>query len=814
MSRLPVSALSLAVCLLLGNCRRQEETPTVKKGELPEEKITAVEPAAPVALPAVPEGHARLELELLRAPMPFVANAILECSDDHAGDAALRERLLASGATKVMECAVTGPHGDNLKDRKLKITKEYPLFVYASLREQHAYDEKKGKPLSKIEEEDDGGTHAEGYSLEASLDECEGGTFTRVGFEWSGPPVIRPVNSWPLKNYETRIIQDRVWTLSTRRTLVSGERCLLAVAPEPPLADGNNTGFVFLAFGTVTTAPPEPTPYRDADPRTLQCWTLEMPADAARCWLAARTGPAGDDALCRTLLREGVRTGAASLFNVMMLRTDRATVISGHTDSVESRLSWDEPMGFEPSHTQFLPFIPNPNDTHARSVAQRLEVEGSAAELHLPADGVKWARWHGATRGALDEPAGVESSATGSSVCDFFRRTPGRFFLANAHTCGPKVRLTIARAFYPAKEEQASSEYTIQILETPPVPWLPRLVAGVELESLIPELTASLTNGGAAMLHTEICNTGEFTRWRREDTWPWMAIARDYINPHIHSGKLRFNPRAMDDSTPACTMEAEIGTNFHGTFSGEPVSRRFGFWLKDVPGYSAETSVFSLTEWPQFGMMSSAVLPADRTLLLHVSLGRSRAHPEQPALHWVLFRSTEFHGDLFDIEHRLGSVPPAASFTITDPQGTVLTHATLPASGASVSDGRMIQSLEPRQNARGPDFAEPAAPAAPDDFDAMNGQISISSILDGVELKISDGQWTLEHSLAPARKITETLLVHTEPPSGSDDTKEKVPVSCERLVLRREKLTGTLPAPGGSAVQALDGGRTLTVRVR
>jgi hypothetical protein len=376
------------------------------------------------------------------------------------------------------------------------------------------------------------------------------------------------------------------------------------------------------------------------------------------------------------------------------------------------------------------------------------------------------------------------------------------------------MRLTFVRNFFPDGYAQRSHEHTLQMLETPVEPWLLRFTAGEALTSFLPDLTAATAGGRAALLHTELCtfavNGG--WGWKRVDTQPWMSFA-DYMNPSIHDGRFCFNPRYVTGSIPACLMEAGVW-GYNATVCGEPVRRRFGLWLTDAPGYSAETSAISLSEWPRLAMSSLVNVPRGRDLVLHASLGRSWSHPEQAALHWLLFRNAGPSPATAEDEAPAVPVPPTVSFTITGSDGAVSRFLTLPAGTASIEDGRMVQTLEPRAVDTKFYFQETVPPDAPGGGKTMDGQPTIAMQLDGTQLNIINGQWTLEHSLVPARKITETLTAMTEQPADGDYRSENVSVSCERLVMRREKLTGPLPDPGTTTTKVLDGGRTLTVQVR
>jgi hypothetical protein len=157
------------------------------------------------------------------------------------------------------------------------------------------------------------------------------------------------------------------------------------------------------------------------------------------------------------------------------------------------------------------------------------------------------------------------------------------------------------------------------------------------------------------------------------------------------------------------------------------------------------------------------------------------------------------------------SAPPrVVTFTITDKNGAVLFYAAMPAECSGLQDGRMVRSLQPRE---GGYFEEEIPREIKDPTRLANGP-EISSALDGIVIETADGKWKLEQCLGGARKITETLTGHTEQPAGKDYTSENVPVSCERLVMKKEKYNGKLPEPGAEEKLGLDGARILTVRVR
>lgn len=788
MSRLSLSALSL-LFLWCG----------ISAGEDGSGVATGGGTAKAAVEPLPPENQGRLELELLRAPARVVARVLLE--EGEAGkDVALRERLLMEGATKAGVSRVEGPYGKRLQTGEMKITKEPRLFEYAEHWQNQAQERKEGKPLSPMDAE--GTEHKEGTTLTATLEETDAGTQAEIRFEKAEPPGVRQVNTWPVKDRIAKVIQDRQWVAVTEWTATGGGYRLVAMAPEPPLADGSASGFVYAAFAKVTASKRTQPISEKSAPQATQCWSFELPAETARQWLATRKGTAGDEKQLRRLLADDTAKSSASVIaGVYALRRD-----SRDPGFVHSGLEWMEALGFEAPDTRYAPFIPVPNDTHSAGVVHQLAIEEKHGHLTLPGGPVRWQKWHGGTRGAVDEPAGVESSGTGSAEMEFpARRESGRVFLTNAHTRGTKMRLTFVRSFFSTGDLFAGTDNTIQILETPAGPWLPRLTTGEPLTTFTPDLITAVADGSASVIHTE-SYTFE-SSWNQETTWPWVAIAVDYIIPSILNGKFFFTPRSLTRSSPAWKLETNCSGTFAASLCGEPANRKFGLWLPEMPGYSAETSTISFSEWPQLEMSIGA--PAQGAdSVLHASLGRSWKNPEQAAIHWVMYRSVDTPRAGFSLP---AEARPSASFTVTGSDGAVLAWAALPATGASMGDGRTLQSLEPRP--AGPEqYFQEAVPAnAPDGGKSMDGGPHISSAFDGMRVSLKEGRWTLEHSIEPARKITETLTLKTSNDAGGF---ESIPVSCERLVLRREKFTGMLPAPGGQTAQALDGGRTLTVRIR
>jgi hypothetical protein len=293
-----------------------------------------------------------------------------------------------------------------------------------------------------------------------------------------------------------------------------------------------------------------------------------------------------------------------------------------------------------------------------------------------------------------------------------------------------------------------------------------------------------------------------------------MAIRQDYINPCIHDGKFCFNPRFSTGSNPACLMEMSEASGLNATLCGEPVKESFGLWLPDVPGFKAETSRLPLSAWAHFKVQTDLPLPQGGDFLVQASLGHAWHHPEQPALHWFLFRSERLPDTPAIEPAPVVAEPSLASFTVTNAEGRILTHVTLPVSG-TLEDGRMLQSLEPRKVDPKHYFQEVVPPEAPDGGKTMDDKLEVSTMLDGTRLAITDGAWTLERSLAPARKITETLTAVTEDCDDKGDFKSApIQVSCERFVLKRETVTGRLPTAGNSMTLVLKDDSRLTVRVR
>jgi hypothetical protein len=749
---------------------------------------------------ALGAGQVKMELELLRAPALEVAKLIL----DGTGDAALRKKVLAAGAKTVLRCALTGAPDEELRDEKLVETQEPKVWEYAQLREAQGYAAKKGEVQPDLEKDCDSESHVEGHVLTATLEPVKSGVLARIGFRWAGTPVIRPITSWPVKGRTARLVQDRTWEFSLRRRLTIDAPRLLAIEPEPPLADGLPTGFVFLAFGKVASATAPADLPDETTPRSVQCWTLDVPHAAAQPWLSQRTGPRGDEAQFQKLLRDIRRPGGATLLGLQVL-CENLYANSREQSSVDSRLAWSESRGYEPSDTRWVSFVPNPNDSHSSAVAQRLELQDDIAALTLPIGGVQWTRWHGSTRGAVDEPAGVENSATGSMESPFFNgRTPGRVFLVRASTLGPVTRLTFTRIIAPPRERRHAHETMFSVVETPVEPWLPRLVKGGDLAKLLPELTAA---GDAVIVQREVMIFAAGQRAKVQSQWPWQSFAEDYLNPSIHDGKLCFNPRFVSDSSPGCSIELDQWA-CSATFRGPPVSRHFGFWLDGVAGFDAATSSIALSEWPHLEISSEALLPPGQEVILAASLGRSWSDPGKTVLHWVLARRLEIPGSGRAKSDALLPPVPVTSFTITGANGTVEEHVTL--RGSQFRNGREVQSPLLREGQLFQDSAD-----LPHAGKKMLSQPGFGRMLDGMFLEVRDGQWSLTRSRAPARKITEHLLSFTEQPlaDGGYEMKD-IPVGCERLVIEQEKFTGRLPSPGASVEEWLDGDRTLTVRVQ
>jgi len=744
-------------------------------------------------------GQVKMELELLRAPALAVAEAIFAGMSD----AALRKDVLAGGAQSVLRCSVTGAPDEELRDDKLKTTEEPVVWEYAQLHQARAYAAKKGEAQPDLEEDCDRETHVEGHSLTAKVEPVKSGVLAEIEFRWAGPPVIRPVTSWPVQGLTPRLVQDRNWEFTLRRRLSGETPRLLAIAPEPPGADGLPTGFVFLAFGKAASAAAPSDIADETTPRAVQCWTLDVPHATAQPWLSQRTDPRGDEAQFRKLLRGAKRPGGAVLVGLQVMRED-VNDDPNEVSFVDSRLAWNESRGYEPSDTRWASFVPMPNDSHSSAVAQRLELQGDIATLTLPLGGVQWLRWHGSTRGAVDEPAGVENSVTGSTESSFFcGRVPGRVFLVRATTPGPLTRLTFTRIVAPPRERRHAHETMFTVVETPVEPWLPQLVKGGDVAKLLPELTAA---GDAVIVHREVVTIAGSADGKVESEWPWQSFA-DYLNPSIHDGKLCFNPRFVSGASPGVRMELSKRM-CAATFRGPPVSRRFGFWLEGVAGFDAASSQIALSEWPHLEVATEAPLPPGQEVIIAVSQGRSWSDPGKAVLQWVLARRTEIPGSVrAEPEGSPPPVVPVVSFTITDANGVVEEHLTL--RGSALRSGREVESLLLRRNQGFKDSA-----AVPDAERKMSSQPGFGRMLDGVEISINAGQWSLTHSRGPAKKITEHLLAFTEQPlQGGDYKMEDIPVACERLVIHQEKLTGKLPAPGTSLEEWLDGVRTLTVRV-
>ena len=749
------------------------------------------------------QGQVKLEVELLRAPALAVAEAIF----DGTGDAVLRKKVLAGGATTVLRCAVTGALDVVLRDEKLKTTEEPKVWEYAQLREARAYAAKKSEAQPDLEKDCDSETHVEGHVLTATLEPVKSGVLAKIEFRWAGPLVTRPVTSWPVQRLTARLLQDRTWEFALRRRLTGETPRLLAIAPEPPLADGLPTGFVFLAFGKAVSAAAPSDIAEETTTRTVQCWTLDVPHAAAQSWLSQRTDPRDDEAQCRKLLRAAKRPGGATLLGFQVLSEDMEDEFRDES-FVDSRLAWQESRGYEPCDTRWVTFVPNPNDSHYSTVAQRLALQGDTAAHTLPIGGVQWIRWHGSTRGAVDEPAGVENSATGSMESGFFNgRMPGRVFLVRATILGPLSRLTFTRKVTPQRERRHALETMFTVVETPVAPWLPRLVTGGDLAKLLPELTAA---GDAAIVQREVITFMDKLRGKVQSQWPWQSFAQDYLNPSIHDGKLCFNPRYVSGSNPGCSIELESWA-CSATFRGAPESRRFGFWLEGVAGFDASTSYIALSEWPYLEVSSEALPPPGKEVILAVGQGRSWSDPGKTVLHWVLARRLKIPGTGRAESDGSPPVVPVSSFTITNANGAVEEHVTL--RGSRFLSGREVQNFLPWNVGGEQGFRETAA--IPGSWQKMSRQPHFGRMLDGIELSINAGEWMLTHSRAPARKITEYLLSFTEQPVAEGGYKmEDIPVACERLVIQQEKLTGKLPAPGAALEEWLDGDRTLTVRVQ
>lgn len=819
-----LSRLVLPACVAMlffsgAGCRREE---TAKAGA--NTSKTAPAPEAE-ALPAPAAGQVALEVELLRAPVQAVAEGVFAGSGDPAEDAAFRERLLTAGATAVLRCSVRGAAGQELEENKLETTIEPLIFVFSQLWHQQGAATKEGKELPQMTLEDYEGyaeTHETGHYLHASLTPAEGGILAQIHFRWMGTPVIREITSWPVQGKVARVIHDRKWETTAKLTFSLNQAVLLAAAPEPPEAEGKPTGFMLLAFVKAAAGAASPAAIKNkggeedgfdsgSGAQTVQAWTLEAPAALVYPWLAQRRDPAGDGEQFAKWLPAAAagKSGEPSLVSLEVLRQP------GELNAdyfVDSRLEWQEPRGFEPADTRDVKFVPVPNECRPSAVAHRLECRDAAAILTLPSGEMKRTRWYGSTRGAKDEPVGVETCLNGSSEGGLFTgREPGKIFLAAAHPHGTNMRLVFVRTLGSAASGVSSDEHTLTILETPPDPWLPRLTAGPDSAPLVPELIAAAAEGRAAVLHDEVCVRGPMG-WKREATRPWLCFV-EYLNPSIHDGKFCFNPRFVYGSAPDGKLEMEQDGRMDLTVSGEPVDRHFGLWLTGLPDYNAENSGVSLPEWPELHLQGLAPLPPGRQMILAVSLGRSWKDPAQRVLHWFILRRSPLTGrNHLDAGDPLPPLP-VTSLTIQGKDGAVLEHVTLAGTG-DFHDGRLIQTIQPEKLYGDYDFVE-TVPADVGGPGTDTGYQSIVQTLDGTAVTLYDGQWTLRRSQEHARKITSSVTGQTEQPlDGGYAPAEPAAVSCERLVLRRENFKGALPAAGASATQELEGGRRLTVRVR
>lgn len=835
MKFLPCFFVGLACCLFTA-CERTGNAP-----------VSSLAPTkdSPAGAAANTEGtELTFEIRLLRMPALSFAEALYATTVYSQDDASLEAAFVASGATVVVRSSVSGAADTPLHDEKLQVTQPPGICEYRDLQVQQASAKKEGREIPTFREHVWRATHEQGYSLDVRLHPEGAVVDAELAFRWLGTPVIRPVDSWPVVGTQATRVEDRKWETKFKVPLTHEHPLLLAAAPEPPQADGKPTGYVLVAIGKVHSANAKTPVEPSGDHQITQCWVLDLPTVSSADWLANRTDSTDDDAQLKRLLAAAKAGLGPVLLGVEMLAQKLAISDRGFVESGLYFFQWE---GFEPSDAPFVPNMPVPNEEKIVSVTQRLEVDSSTAQLTMPIGELHWSRWYGSTRGATDEPLGIETGCIGQAQYGFCpKREPGKTFLAHAHTDGALTRLTFHRELWPpydlppiqgASDDpfsaaephepqapeppdwaygQICAETNLTIYETLPEPWLAKLAQHADLKPLISQLKAATTAGTASILQRYFLSEPFFCRSNCQATRPWVSFSA-YINANIQDGKFSYNPRFVQGSQQASLIETQFGS-LQMTLNGEPVSHHFGLWFPNEPGFSAENSFISLGEWPELSLNCLPILPPDEDVLLSVALGRSWQAPERATLHWVVIRHKEInrigggHRILSDSDIEAARALPLASFTITAADGRIVEHVTLHIKDgfATYRSGRHVESL----GAQALTDAEHLSPADTVD-NAPPHQTDILTGLDGLELTISGGTWKLTRSVEPARTLTETLNTKTEDysPEGNHDPKPII-ISYERLYLHQETLTGALPLDDAPTVQSLDGGRQLTIHVR
>lgn len=542
-----------------------------------------------------------------------------------------------------------------------------------------------------------------------TLDDARSAGELELEFTYSPDPATRPSETWAHPFFVTPRVFFRPWKSRTLSRVPLRGPFVIAAQMEAP-GDGQlNTGDVLLLVGAIVMAPdleakavspakPKPKPSTGTGTGTVQTWTLDVPQEEYQSWLLKRLSPEGDPQMMQKWLDRAAAGNQSQPVapSVELLSTSSILVtpdlnprVSGpHQVSVESRLQWLDPTGFEPSSNRTI-FRPCVSEEGTYSLCHSLELafradalkEGCLASLTLaqPSQPARWKRWKHAMEGREDDAGNLELAEAnylereGRTLETFFNWTPGKTLLTSAVLRRGRAQVTFTRyvederrpqpppppvrpkdSFVPTPvmDRPTPLNFTVWRIETP-LHWMHRelSVNPHQPREVADKLIKALSEGQARLstLTSHTVVTGQNSLWQAAEPVTFYGGSGAYAVPHRRG--IYFNMRTVELKMVGETAEIwpDIAVNADRVWaqlrlesSGAPAWRHWGIWQPGVQGTNGTNSGVNR---PQF--LSSDLEISDEFILsqpqvVAVETIRDAAKPGGPAeaLRWCVVRVT------------------------------------------------------------------------------------------------------------------------------------------------------------------------------
>lgn len=538
-----------------------------------------------------------------------------------------------------------------------------------------------------------------------TLDDARSAGELELEFTYSPDPTTRPSQTWAHPFFGTPRVFFRPWRSRTLSRVPLRGPFVIAAQMEAP-ADGQlNTGDVLLLVGAIVMAPDlEAKAVSPAKPKprtgtgTVQTWTLDVPQEEYQSWLLKRLSPEGDPQMMQKWLDRAAAGNQSQPVapSVELLSTSSILVtpdldprVSGpHRVSVESRLQWLDPTGFEPSSNRTI-FRPCVSEEDTYSLCHSVELsfrrdalkDGCLASLTLaqPSQPARWKRWKHAMEGREDDAGNLELAEAnyldreGRTLETFFNWTPGKTLLTSAVLRRGRAQVTFTRYVEderrpqpppapvrpkdslvpsPVMDRPTPLNFTVWRIDTP-LHWMHRelSVNPHQPRELADKLIKALSEGQARLstLTSHTVVTGESSHWQAAE--PVTFYGGYAANTALHRQGIYFNMRTVelkmvgetDQISPEIAIQADrVWAQLKLESSGAPAWRHWGIWQPGVQGTNGTNSGVNQPQFLSSELEIFGEFILSQPQVVAVETIRDAAKPGGPAeaLRWCVVRVT------------------------------------------------------------------------------------------------------------------------------------------------------------------------------